>query len=375
MKKGVILLAVLLTVSVGHAQEYEKRAWEIGIGGSAFNFNRFSVTEFITTDEGHYIDMQMRHTVFGGNIYVARELTNVFALDFQGTVGFTKSRRADSWHKEMLWTGGLGLQWRLGHYFNSRYIDPYLRVGGNYMYKSFDILYGNSLNGMDWNMANDYNKEGADGRHLFTVAAGAGVNMWLNDRFGIGIQGDYIVIPKPNVANSLQGTVRLMWRFGGKSTFAPPVIQYVDRPVEVERVVEKIVEVPGKEILLINLFNNIFFDFDKATLTDDSEVVLDRIAETMNENSDDRFLISGFTDSRGSEPYNQNLSEQRAKAVVDALVSRGVSKSVLKARGAGERIAIADTEANDDVRRGDRKVTIEIVTNLDYWDYLQDRLY
>lgn len=231
MKKSIILLAALFTTSVINAQEPEKRAWEIGIGGSAFNFNRFNVTKFITTDEGHYIDMQLRHAVFGGNIYVARELTDVFALDFQGSVGFTRNKQTDNRHNEMLWTGGLGLQWRLGHYFDSRYIDPYLRVGGNYMYKGFDILYGNSLNGMDWSMENNQNKEGADGRHLFTVAAGVGVNMWLNDRFGIGIQGDYLVIPKPCVANSLQGTVRVMWRLGGKSkkpVSEPPAIQYIE---------------------------------------------------------------------------------------------------------------------------------------------------
>jgi hypothetical protein len=191
-------------------QQERKRsaAWEIGLGGSVFQFNRINFVRFSTTDAGYYINMKLRHAVYGGNIYVARELTNVFALDFQGALGYADEK----W----LAQAGLGLQWRLGHYFKSRNIDPYLRIGGNYLYKGFDILYSNSQGGMDWDLINNQNKSGADGRHLLTVAGGVGVNMWLNDRFGIGLQGDYLLIPKPDVANSLQGTVRVMRRFGHK---------------------------------------------------------------------------------------------------------------------------------------------------------------
>lgn len=382
MKTIIILVAALFTASVAYAQEYVpelektrgKRAWEFGLGGSVFQFNRVGTTAFTTTDEGHHVNLQLRHAVFGGNIYVARELTNAFAADFQGTLGYAES--------EWLAQAGLGLQWRLGHYFDSPDIDPYLRVGGNYLYKGFDVLYGSSLNGMDWNMENNQNKEGADGRRLLTVAAGVGVNMWLNDRFGVGIQGDYLLVPKPDVANSLQGTARLLWRFGGepRRAAAPPEIRYVDRPVEVERVVEriveveKIVEVPDRGTLLTDLSRNIFFDFDRATLTEDSETVLDQIAEIMKGHADGRYLISGFTDTRGSDSYNLDLSERRAMAVVDALVARGVPRSRLQARGAGERIALAEPATSDEIRRGDRKVTIEVVTNDRYWEYLQQKL-
>ena len=49
--------------------------------------------------------------------------------------------------KESRWLGmaGIGLQWRLGEYLHSNYIDPFLRMGANYMYKNFKINYKGML--------------------------------------------------------------------------------------------------------------------------------------------------------------------------------------------------------------------------------------
>lgn len=357
-----------------------KKAWEFGLGGSVFQFNRVSFSNFTKLDNGGYnFDLSLKHPVYAGNIYIARELNSHFYLDLQGSAGFAKQELGNKSENKWLYTAELGLQWRLGEYFNSKYIDPYLRVGGGYMHKEFDILYsgteGASSEEMKWIMENFDNKDGKDRKDLIPVSMGIGVNLWLNNHWGIGIQGDYVLMPYKDVANSLQGTARIMYRLGGKSKKTKSVISYVDRPVEVERVVErvveKIVEIPGKEKTLLSLFNNIHFDFDKATITTESEQTLDRVAEILKENTGEHFLISGFTDIRGSQQYNQKLSEQRAKAVVDALTKRGVSQNILKSRGIGSRAAIAKMSASDQVRRGDRKVTIEIITNQDYWNYLE----
>ena len=102
---------------------------------------------------------------------------------------------------------GVGLQWRLGEYFKSRYVDPYLRAGINYMYKGFDILYegseGLEPDDMSWILNNYGNKEGRDRKHLMPVSLGGGINFWLNDRIGIGLQADYLVMSYKHVANSL----------------------------------------------------------------------------------------------------------------------------------------------------------------------------
>lgn len=279
---------------------------------------------------------------------------------------------------------GPGIQWRLGEYFGSKYIDPYIRGGISYMRKDFNILYqgteGLSPNQMEWILQNVHNKDGIDRKDLMPISLGAGLNMWMNDNVGIGLQADYLIMPYKNVANSLQGTVRILWRIGGESKKPIPQIQYV----EVEKIVEKIVEkpvvveklIPGSKVVetqtLYDYFNNITFEFDSDQLTQTSSNTLDQIATMLKQDPNKKYLITGYTDSKGSAQYNERLSKQRAQAVVNALRDRGVSSSSIKSRGVGSKISYAKPSASDIVRQADRKVTIEIVGNMDYWDYLPD---
>lgn len=360
-------------------KEKSKKAWEFGIGGSAFNLTRFNVIDLYKKEDGGYrINTQKKDVIFGGNIYAARELNSHFYLDLQGTVGYTRDQLRYEKENRLMLMGGAGLQWRLGEYFGSKYIDPFFRVGVNYMYKNFKVVY-NGLEKFEeeeikWELENLYNKEKADRKHLIPIAAGAGVNMWLNDRVGIGLQADYLYMPYKNVANALEGTVRLMWRFGGKSKKAKPVIQYVEVEKRVEVPVQTIVEVI-KEVKvdgMSGLFNNIHFEFNEAVLTSESEKVLDEIAAIMKENSSRNYLITGYTDAKGSPGYNLDLSRRRATAVMDSLKERGVPSHILKARGVGKKVAYAPSSEANDVRLGDRKVTVEIITNQDYWNIISN---
>jgi outer membrane protein OmpA-like peptidoglycan-associated protein len=249
------------------------------------------------------------------------------------------------------------------------------------MYKGFDINYigteGLTSGEMQWILDNYKNKDGIDRTNMMPVSAGAGLNMWLNDRFGFGMQADYVVMPYEDVANSLQGTVRLMWRIGGKTKKAAPV--YRERIVEriVERVVEKpvieTVEVVKRDTLLSGLFQNINFEFDKSVLTPSSYDVIDKIARILKKDPDKRFLITGYTDAKGTPEYNLSLSKNRAETVVNALIDKGVPEYMLKPRGVGMKISYANSNASDDIREADRKVTIEIISNAGYWDYIQSK--
>ena len=164
-------------------------------------------------------DLTIKHSLWGGNFYVARELNSHFYLDLQGSVGTTNDDWGNSGRK-WLYEAGLGLQWRLGEYFQSKYIDPYLRVGAGYMYKDFDIYYvgseGLSDEKMSWILNNLKNKDGDDRKSLIPVKAGIGINLWLSDQWGIGLQGDYVLMPYKHVANSLQGTARIIYRLNSK---------------------------------------------------------------------------------------------------------------------------------------------------------------
>mgnify|MGYP000041816487 FL=1 len=105
-------------------------------------------------------------------------------------------------------------------------------------------------------------------------------------------------------------------------------------------------------------------------ITSESEITLDKIADLLKSYPDNNFLITGYTDARGSDNYNIDLSKRRAKAVYSALLKRQVPQHMLKWRGVGYHASSVPASGPDKVRMGDRKVSIERVTNSDYWGWL-----
>lgn len=105
----------------------------------------------------------------------------------------------------------------------------------------------------------------------------------------------------------------------------------------------------GSKIVL----KNIFFDFGKATLRPESTNELERLTKLLTDVPTLKIEISGHTDNKSSAEFNQKLSEARAKAVVDYLVSKGISKDRLTAVGYGltQPIATNDTEEGRQMNR------------------------
>lgn len=101
---------------------------------------------------------------------------------------------------------------------------------------------------------------------------------------------------------------------------------------EVEKNIELKKLAVGSKIVL----RNIFFDLDKATLRPESTAELERLIKLMNDVPTLKIELGGHTDSRGSDSYNQKLSEKRAKAVVDYLTAHGIAADRLKWAGYGE---------------------------------------
>lgn len=103
---------------------------------------------------------------------------------------------------------------------------------------------------------------------------------------------------------------------------------------------------PKEETIVIR---NVHFEFDKATLTAADRAQLDTVATRLKtEATTARLSVSGHTDSVGKDAYNQRLSEQRAKAVTDYLVSSGVPRaSVVSVKGVGEAQPVADNNTAD----------------------------
>lgn len=81
---------------------------------------------------------------------------------------------------------------------------------------------------------------------------------------------------------------------------------------------------------------NIFYDFDKATLRPESKAALDEMAQILRDNPNVTVEMSSHTDRWGTDTYNVGLSERRAKSVVDYLVSVGIPAARLTWKGYGE---------------------------------------
>ena len=98
-------------------------------------------------------------------------------------------------------------------------------------------------------------------------------------------------------------------------------------------------------------------DFDSAELRPESINELERVVSFMGDVPFATTLVEGHTDSVGSDTYNLNLSERRAKAVFDYLASRGVDPARMKSIGKGESEPIADN-ATAEGRQQNRRVML-----------------
>ena len=107
--------------------------------------------------------------------------------------------------------------------------------------------------------------------------------------------------------------------------------------------------------------DNVYFDTDKATIKRESHGVLDEVAEILNRYDDLKIEIGGHTDARDTEEYNEKLSEDRANAVLDYLVSRhNVSRSRFSARGYGESRPVASNDSESGMARN-RRVEFKVL--------------
>jgi type IX secretion system PorP/SprF family membrane protein len=107
------------------------------------------------------------------------------------------------------------------------------------------------------------------------------------------------------------------------------------------------------------ILTRIYFKSDRSELLPGSLTELDELAELMKAYPNMAIKITGHTDNRNTEAYNQKLSERRAKAVYDYLVSKGISKDRLSYEGMGMKMPIADNDTEAGMQLN-RRVTFKI---------------
>lgn len=136
----------------------------------------------------------------------------------------------------------------------------------------------------------------------------------------------------------------------------------------VEESAEYVLQFPLASITAPVLINNIFYDFDKATLRPESTKALDELITLLNENPNVTIELSAHCDYRGPEAYNKALSQRRAESVVNYLVEHGIARDRLSPVGYGKEkpktIRKKLTERYPFLKEGD-VLTEEYITNLD----------
>ena len=123
--------------------------------------------------------------------------------------------------------------------------------------------------------------------------------------------------------------------------------------------------VPGATVtrvgegLVVTFESGLLFDFDSDRVRAEARKNLDNLTSNLSSFGDSRLLFVGHTDSVGTAAYNQALSERRARAIAEYLVSRGVGTSRIEATGRGESepIAANDTEPG---RQENRRVEVAV---------------
>lgn len=132
-------------------------------------------------------------------------------------------------------------------------------------------------------------------------------------------------------------------------------------PSTIYREIEKDIKLKKLEIGSSIVLNNIFFDFNKSSLRPESYSELENLINLMNQYPTLKIEISGHTDNIGSATYNKKLSEDRAKSVVDYLVSKGISATRLTYAGYGFDKPIATNETEEG-RQLNRRTEFKIIS-------------
>ena len=250
-------------------------------------------------------------------------------------------------------------------------ISPFVVVGYGFTYFKSSNPY------LGLNSDRTWIKEAYSGNQ-FEFGLGAQFKFW--DRISIKAEVDYITASNNKIdgnehKNEIKGILQsngdtyldlkigaswYFWR-GERSKICDAfsireVIKEV--PIEVEKIVIDTVYIDNiveKAVIKRQSFviDRVRFKFDQDILTKEAEMILDNIADVFNRYPKEKFEVLGHTDSWGSDAYNLDLSERRAKRVKDYLIAKGVSGDRLFTAGCGERMPVSDnnTEAGRAINR------------------------
>jgi outer membrane protein OmpA-like peptidoglycan-associated protein len=134
--------------------------------------------------------------------------------------------------------------------------------------------------------------------------------------------------------------------------------QATEQAARLQAEVDQLKATPTPRGLVLTL-GDVLFDTGRAELNPGSARKLDQLAQFLNDHRERRVQIDGFTDSVGTDSYNQDLSQRRADAVKSSLISRGIDSSRIGSQGYGKGFPVA-TNVDSGGRQLNRRVEVVI---------------
>jgi peptidoglycan-associated lipoprotein len=109
--------------------------------------------------------------------------------------------------------------------------------------------------------------------------------------------------------------------------------------------------------------DNIYYDYDKADLREDSKIELNKLVNILKETPDVKLQINSHSDERGEAKYNTDLSQRRAQSVVDYLIANGISSDRLIAKGYGFSMPLVKNAKTEEQHQMNRRTTFKILNS------------
>jgi outer membrane protein OmpA-like peptidoglycan-associated protein len=134
--------------------------------------------------------------------------------------------------------------------------------------------------------------------------------------------------------------------------------QATEQAARLQAEVDQLKATPTPRGLVLTL-GDVLFDTGKAQLNPGSARKLDQLAQFLTDHPERRVQIDGFTDSIGSDSYNQDLSQHRADTVKSSLIARGIDRSRIGSQGYGKSFPVATNDESGG-RQLNRRVEVVI---------------
>lgn len=152
---------------------------------------------------------------------------------------------------------------------------------------------------------------------------------------------------------------------GFKNGYEKDSITFKTEGMKVGQTIEKKLSLTGGDRIYSVAFENVYFAYNSAALQGSAKAELNRMVEILKISKDLRVEISAHTDCRGPNDYNLNLSDKRAKSVVNYLVNSGIDRSRLNPKGYGEsrptNECVDGVECSEDKHRKNRRVEFQVM--------------